>query len=86
MRITPVTTLDPIMENTNPQPTPHVQEANRHRHERVSVAISHNSGQYIQEPLVGVETCAEVRENLLLSRCMLRQLREKRDWKIQADK
>lgn len=39
-----------------------------------------------QEPVVGVETYAELRKNLLLSRCALRQPRETRDWRIQADK
>lgn len=61
----------------------HAQETYGHQHEGVSAATGHNSGQYTQEPVAGVETYAQVRKNLLLSRCMLRQLR---DWKIQADK
>jgi len=32
-----------------------------------------------KEPVAGIETYADVRKNLLLTRCMLRQLREKRD-------
>lgn len=73
------------MENTYPHPVPHVQEASGHQHKWVCIAMSHNSGQHIQEPVVGVETYVEVRNNIILCRRMLRQLREKRDWKIHAD-